>query len=53
MKDLGAAKQILGISIVRDRVARTLKVSKHKYIRKILEEFNMTDAKPRSTPLGS
>ena len=53
MKDLGAAKQILGMSIARDRVAGTLKLSQAKYINKVLEKFNMADAKARSTPLGS
>ena len=53
MKDLGAARQILGMSIVRDKGAGTLKLSQQKYIRKVLEKFNMTDAKARSTPMGS
>lgn len=53
MKDLGAARQILGMSIVRDIGAGTLKLSQQKYIRKVLEKFNMTDAKARRTPLGS
>jgi hypothetical protein len=41
MKDLGAAKQILGIRIIRDRANSTLKLSQTEY------------AKPVSTPLGS
>ncbi|CAH9127437.1 unnamed protein product, partial [Cuscuta epithymum] len=53
MKDLGEARQILGMSIVRDKVEGTLKLSQQKYIQKVLEKFRMTDAKPRSTPLGS
>nr|KAJ0227543.1 hypothetical protein LSAT_V11C100014630 [Lactuca sativa] len=52
MKDLGVAKQILEMSIVRDRVVGTLKLSQQKNIQKVLEKFNMTYAKPRSTPLG-
>lgn len=52
MKDLGAPRQILGMSIVRDRSVGTLKLSQEKYIRKVLEKFNMTDAKARSTPWG-
>ena len=53
MKDLGAAKQILGMSIARNKETGTLKLSQAKYIRKVLEKFSMADAKPRSTPLGS
>ena len=53
MKDLGSARQILGMSIIRDRVAGTLKLSQEKYIQKVLEKFSMSDAKARSTPLGS
>ncbi|KAI3767934.1 hypothetical protein L2E82_18363 [Cichorium intybus] len=53
MKDLGAAKQILGMSIARNRVTGTLKLSQTKYIKKVLEKFSMADAKARSTPLGS
>lgn len=47
MKDLGAAKQILGMSIARNRVTGTLKLSQTKYIKKVLEKFSMADAKAR------
>jgi len=53
MKDLGPAKQILGMRIDRDRSARTLKLSQSKYIERVLERFNMKDAKAVSTPLAS
>ena len=53
MKDLGAAKQILGLSIDRDRVTGTLKLSQAKYIKKVLENFSMAYAKAKSTLLGS
>jgi hypothetical protein len=52
MKDLGAAKQILGMKIIRDRVNGTLKISQAKYVNKILSRFNMNGAKPASTPFG-
>ena len=51
MKDLGATKKILGIEIRRDREARKLWLSKKNYIRKVLENFSMLDAKPVSTLL--
>lgn len=53
MKDLGAAKQILGMRINRDRANGTLKLSQTEYLEKVLKRFNMIDAKPVSTPLAS
>ena len=42
MKDLGLAKQILGMHIVRDRTKKVLWLSRKKYVTKILERFNMS-----------
>jgi hypothetical protein len=42
MKDLGAAKRLLGMDIRRDR-----------YIEKVLHRFHMSQAKPISTPLAT
>ena len=53
MKDLGPARQILGMQILRDRKAKKLWLSQEKYIERVLERFNMKHAKPVSTPLGS
>ena len=53
MKDLGVAKQILGIRIIRDKTNGILKLSQSEYVKKILNKFNMNEAKPVSTPLGS
>ncbi|RVW20652.1 Retrovirus-related Pol polyprotein from transposon TNT 1-94 [Vitis vinifera] len=53
MKDLGAAKQILGMRIIRDKANGTLKLSQSEYVKKVLSRFNMNEAKPVSTPLGS
>ena len=53
MKDLGAAKQILGMRIIRDKVNGTLKLSQSEYVKKVLSRFNMNEVKPVSTPLGS
>ena len=41
MKDLGAAKRILGIDIIRDRKRGTLALNQTKYIQKVLKEFAM------------
>jgi hypothetical protein len=53
MKDLGAAKQILGMRISRDRAQGTLRLSQAEYIERVLERFNMQSAKAVGTPLGS
>ena len=52
MKDLGPAKQILGMQIVHDRKAKKLWLSQEKYIQKVLRRFNMDKAKVVSTPLA-
>ncbi|KAE8712086.1 cytochrome P450 71A9-like [Hibiscus syriacus] len=51
MKDLGAAKKILGMEICRDRDSRKLWLSQRGYVKKMLERFAMSSAKPVSTPL--
>ena len=53
MKDLGLARQILGMQILHDRKAKKLWLSQEKYIKQVLERFNMKHAKPVSTTLGS
>lgn len=50
MIDNGEAKFVLGMHIQRDRKAGTVKLSQHKYLREILERFNMADCNPVSTP---
>ncbi|KAH9320637.1 hypothetical protein KI387_015276, partial [Taxus chinensis] len=52
IKDLGAAKQILGMRISRDRKEHKLTLSQEEYIKKVLERFNIQDAKPVGTPLA-
>jgi ATP-binding cassette subfamily B (MDR/TAP) protein 1 len=53
MKDLGATKQILEMRISRDEQGGTLQLSQAEYICKVLQRFNMRDAKPIRTPLVS
>ena len=53
MKDLGAAKQILGIEIHRDKRNRMLNFSQEKYVEKILVRFEINKAKPVNIPLAS
>ena len=53
MKDLGDAKKILGMEIVRDRQAGTLSISQEGYLLKVLGDFGMDRAKTVNTPWGS
>lgn len=48
MKDLGDAQQVLGMRIRRKK--NELLLDQTQYIDKILERFNMSDAKPCATP---
>jgi hypothetical protein len=52
MKDLGPARQILGMKISRDRKNGRLWLSQESYIEKVLDRFNMSKAKPASSPLA-
>ena len=51
MKDLGPAKQILGMRISRDRANKKIWLSQEEYIEKVLERFNMQNTKPVNSPL--
>ena len=53
MKDLGAAKKILGMEIYRDRRAGKLYLSQKKYTEKELERFAMQNVKPMNTPFAA
>jgi hypothetical protein len=53
MKDLGVAKQIIGMRINRDKQMGTLQLSQEEYTDRILKRFSMSDAKPVSTPLAN
>eukprot|EP00253_Pinus_taeda_P008627 PITA_08627 len=53
MKDLGAAKHILGMEIHRDRKNGKLWLSQQKYVEKVLEKFSMNNVKPINIPLAS
>ncbi|KAG8472763.1 hypothetical protein CXB51_034680 [Gossypium anomalum] len=50
MKDLEAAKNILGMEILRDRKTSKLYLSQKRYIEKVLYRLNMRSVKPVSTP---
>ena len=50
MKYLGEISYILGIKVQRNRQRRSLTMSQEKYVKKILERFNMQNSKPAYTP---
>lgn len=51
MKDLGIAKKILRMRINQDKVLGTLMLLQAKYISKVVDRFNMKDAKLVIPPL--
>ena len=51
MKDLGAAKQILGMRITTNN--GVLKLSQEEYVKKVLRRFSIGEAKLVSTPLAT
>jgi hypothetical protein len=52
MKDLGVAKKILGMRIIRDMKNRKLTLSQGEYIEKVLDRFIMHNEKTVSTTLA-
>ncbi|CAJ2651441.1 unnamed protein product [Trifolium pratense] len=52
MKDLGNAKRILGMDILRDQSKGELFLSQHDYLKKVVERYRMSDSKVVNTPLG-
>ena len=48
MKDLGPARRILGMDILRDRSRRTLRLSQERYLNQVLKTFGMKDASASS-----
>lgn len=51
MKDLGEPKEYLGITIMRDRTARTLKLNQTKFIEQMIKKFGYEDAFPQKSPM--
>ncbi|GJT51077.1 retrovirus-related pol polyprotein from transposon TNT 1-94 [Tanacetum coccineum] len=52
MKELGEAKKILGMEIVKDRIRKILRVSQSGYVSKILNNFRTDNGKSVQMPLG-
>ncbi|KAL2237883.1 UNVERIFIED_CONTAM: Retrovirus-related Pol polyprotein from transposon TNT 1-94 [Sesamum indicum] len=53
MKNLGNAKQILGMNIDMDRKRSSILLNQKSYILTILKKFSMENAKPTSVPLAA
>ena len=51
MKDMGPAKQILGMHIVRDRTKNLLWLSQEKYVTNLVQRFCMENVKPVGSKL--
>ncbi|EEB89242.1 hypothetical protein MPER_12682 [Moniliophthora perniciosa FA553] len=50
-RDLGEAKEFLGMRILRDRSKRQLTIDQSDYLKKVVKRFGMEDAKFANTPL--
>ena len=53
MRDLGPAKYLLGIEIIRHPGKRTISLSQRKYIDTVLERYGMSDCSGVSTPMST
>jgi len=51
MKYLGAANYIFGMEIKRDQTKRKIWLNQRKYVKKILQRFNVQDSKPVKAPI--
>jgi hypothetical protein len=51
LRKLGPATYFLSMEIIRDREAKTLMVTQHKYAHEILQRTGMEDSKGKSTPM--
>lgn len=49
-KDVGPSRWILGMSIVRDRKARTIHLGQELYVTKALEKYGLANCRPVATP---
>ena len=51
VRDIGEAAFFLGMELVRDREARTLKLTQRKLTKELLARYNLAAGKPRGVPL--
>ncbi|KAH9717205.1 hypothetical protein KPL71_021739 [Citrus sinensis] len=53
MKDLGVARKILGMEIIRDRRRKLIFLTQQSYVKKVLLRFGMHESKSVQTPLAN
>lgn len=53
MKDSGAARKILRIEIIINKKEGTIFLSQEKYLKRVLETFDILDSKPKQSPLAA
>jgi hypothetical protein len=51
IRDLGPAAHFLGMSILRDRAACTLKLDQSQMVKDLVSQYGMTDCKPKGIPM--
>ena len=49
--DLGPISWVLGMKVIRDRVAQTISLSQEPYVDAIISKYNFSDLKPVSIPM--
>ena len=52
MKDLGPARRILGMTIIRDREKGSIWLSQSDYVSRVLDKFKMNNVKEVGVPMG-
>jgi histone deacetylase 1/2 len=52
-RDLGPVSMFLGMEVLRDVEGRLLKLCQHKYVRELLEKYNMQNSASVRTPLAA
>lgn len=53
LKDLGSAKHVLGLEVIRDRNNRIVELSQSHYIDQLATRFGLENARTAATPLSS
>lgn len=53
VRDLGEAKYFLGMELLRDREAKTLKITQQRMATDLIGKYGMTEAKSKSTPMST
>ena len=52
MKDIGKARNILGMDIIRNRISWVLYLKQTSYVENVISKFSMTNAKTTLLPIS-